>query len=83
MALISSIPTTIRFYVLMAPMIILGGALWQTFIEPSWKAPLYILGALLTTILGRTFSSSFPNRVPGFLKVQDPKKISGRPDKLE
>ena len=68
MALISSIPTTIRFYVLMAPMIILGGALWQTFIEPSWKAPLYILGSLLTTILGRAFSSSFPNRVPGFLK---------------
>ena len=23
------------------------------------------------------------NRVPDFLKVQDPKKISGRPDKLD
>ena len=68
MALLSSIPTTIRFYVLMAPMIILGGAVWQTFLYPSWKAPLYILGSLLTTLLGRAFSSSFPNRVPGFLK---------------
>ena len=66
MALLSSIPTTIRFYVLIAPMIIMGGSLWGAFLNPSWKGPLYVLGALLTTLLGRAFSSSFPNRVPGF-----------------
>lgn len=68
MAIISSIPITIKFYVLMAPMFILSGFLWQTFFTPNLKAPLYILGSLLTTVLGRACSSSFPNRVPGFRK---------------
>ena len=68
MALIANIPTTIKFYVLMAPMFILAGFLWQTFFNPNLKAPLYILGSLITTYLGRICSSSFPNRVPGFKK---------------
>ena len=66
MPLLTNARNIMRLSILLAPTIIMGSSLWETFINPSWKGPIFILGALLTTILGNIISKSFPNRVPGF-----------------
>ena len=66
MPLLNNVSSIIRFSVLLGPTIIMGGTLWDTFVNPSWKGPIFILGALLTTILGKILSSSLSRKVPGF-----------------
>ena len=64
----TNITVYIRFFTFLAPMFISAAAIFDSTLNQNIKGIIYVTGALFTMLLGNLLSTSFPNRVPGFLK---------------